>query len=101
MLKKSIENKYPNLFQFFASYFHEDWDLDHSTADEVVDCFIYENPKNVVIQVLEELSELQISYPNEDDLKDRIFALGCYYIPHVTFNEWITHLKIVFSRAVR
>ncbi len=38
--------RYPELFQFFAGYFHEDWPVDAATPDEVIDTFIEGHARN-------------------------------------------------------
>lgn len=37
------DRRYPELFQFFGGYFHEDWPVDAATADNVVETFMERN----------------------------------------------------------
>ncbi|WP_406822740.1 contact-dependent growth inhibition system immunity protein [Pseudomonas viciae] len=42
MLKK-MKNKYPELFQFFGCYFHQDWMCESTEPDGVVRAFVFDS----------------------------------------------------------
>lgn len=53
----NFDDKYPDLFQFFAGYFPEA-DLDGITDEEVVDNFCAKNPEDLPIAVSQQLRQL-------------------------------------------
>ncbi len=48
----------PELVQFLAAYFHQDWSADSSAWEPVVDAFVTESPPGVVVAAADELSSL-------------------------------------------
>ncbi|WDU65219.1 contact-dependent growth inhibition system immunity protein [Pseudomonas poae] len=77
---------YPELQQFLAGYFNQDWVDDHKSANEVIDLFISETSAETMIKVQLELNKLMSTERNEQELQDYLFTnIGCYYYYP---NEW-------------
>ena len=50
-----MNKDYPELQQFLAGYFNQDWVDDHKSANDVIDFFISESPEDTIKIVLSEL----------------------------------------------
>lgn len=81
-----MNQDYPELQQFLAAYFNQDWVDDHETANDVIDLFISESNLETKTKVQLELDKLILSKNTEQELKDYLFEdIGCYYY---YCNEW-------------
>jgi hypothetical protein len=83
----------PELHQFFGGSFHQDWTLDHETADDVVQAFVAEATPHERLMVARALKDL-LDLPDES-LGEAIFALGAYYDPTadgLTVRQWLESL---------
>jgi hypothetical protein len=99
----SLEAMFPNLFQFFAGYFHEDWKLDYQNPDQVVKDFIRNTSKGCLKLLQRELVELKARFQTEESLKRAIQGLGSHYevtVDGYTFSNWITHLENKFDNSL-
>lgn len=93
-----MNKNYPELQQFLAGYFNQDWVDDHENADDVIATFITESSEKTIIQVKQELTKLISAVQSEKELYDILVSeIGCcYYYP----NEWkdgVSWLKHVYS----
>jgi hypothetical protein len=89
----------PHLSQFFAAYFHEDWQCDDPTADEVVRRFMRDAGSEVP-KALADLLGLLSSTADEHELEQVIFRLGAYYLPTAdgwTWRGWLEHVRSMLS----
>lgn len=93
-----MNHKYPELQQFLAGYFNQDWADDHDTADGVINFFIAESSKKTIIKVRQDLSTLLCIDQTESQLQHLLFTdLGCgYYYPH-EWKDGKAWLKHVFT----
>lgn len=81
-----MNQDYPELQQFLAGYFNQDWAEDHKNAIDVVRFFISETPTDAIEEVQAELKKLILAPKTEQELQDFLFKdLGCYYYYK---NEW-------------
>jgi hypothetical protein len=84
------------LFQFFAAYFNEDWDLDAPNDEGIIDRFIVETPSAVERREFAALVERFATHHHDDRLlAEAVFkVLGCYYLPRedVGMREWLKRL---------
>lgn len=102
MADSQIKAKYPGLSHFFGAYFHEDWNLDHASANDVIELFLSECNREDVARIVQEITQLEGSSPTEEVLRESIFSLGSYYdvtADNVTFKEWIGRVRKRFSLA--
>jgi phenylalanyl-tRNA synthetase beta subunit len=98
-----MNDQFPNLTQFFSSYFHQDWPLEASSASEVVKNYRNsESPESVeaTLAELNKLLEMPIAPANlETFILDE---LGCYYNPEAenqTVTEWLHSVQQSLSNA--
>lgn len=100
--------KYPNLFDFFATYYPEMWHnlYEHDDSDkrvtypEVAILFTTENPRETVLNVIEELKQLLSENLPEEKLRPVLaFDLGLYLGPtRMTYKELLQHfLEILLT----
>lgn len=96
-----MKNKFPELFQFLAGYFNQDWMEDFNSSVEVIDSFAHEEPETFVNDVRRELRELIESNYNEEELAKIIDDLGCEYIPTVEYESVLSWLKFIENRLAQ
>lgn len=81
-----MNQDYPELQQFLAGYFNQDWVDDHKKADDVIELFISESSKDTLLKVQMELDKLINSKKTEQELEIYLLSdIGCYYYYR---NEW-------------
>jgi hypothetical protein len=93
-----MTTEYPYLQQFLGAYFHQDWTLDDSTADEVIERFKRESDPETIEEVKEELAQFLASHPSDDQLSRALTTLGCdYHAPgdNLTYRDWLHHVQHV------
>lgn len=97
-----MNKNYPELQQFLAGYFNQDWVDDHENADEVIANFITESSETTIVKVKQELTKLISVVKSEKELYDILIAeLGCcYYYPSEWKDglSWLTHVYSSLSR---
>jgi hypothetical protein len=78
--------EFPELHDFFGAYFHQDWLVEHETAEQVLDSFLTESHVDDLIVVLKELNALINLKKDELVLKEYLLKeLSCYYC---YWNAW-------------
>ena len=84
------------LQQFLGAYFNQDWVYDYTSADEVIDSYLTESPRDTIVTVKEEILELKKTYTNEQDFQDKLLReQHCYYYyPHewTSGKLWLEHV---------
>lgn len=93
-----MNQDYPELQQFLAGYFNQDWVDDHKSADDVINYFISDSSKETKTIVQRELDRLISTEKTEKELEDFLFSeMGCYYYYLNEWNDGRTWLKHVAS----
>ena len=68
------------------AYFHQDWNVEHETADQVIEAFLNEFASEDLKLVRQELNSLFGKGKNELALREFLLKeLSCYYC---YWNEW-------------
>lgn len=84
------------LQQFFGAYFNQDWAEDYSSADEVIDSFLQDSSKDVIVSVKKEILELINSYTNESEFQENLLhEQYCYYYYSHQWASgllWLSHI---------
>jgi hypothetical protein len=87
----------PELFQFFAGYFHEDWAVDAQTTDEVIDTFIATHTQNERVHLADLIDAFTAEVSDDQALEHAVFEeLGCYYVPTAdakSARSWLHHVS--------
>lgn len=89
------------LERFFGAYFHQDWMGDHSAWQQVVKKYLsdVDGGESEALQELVEFDFIR-SVISDQELGEKMLALGCYYDPSadgMTTREW---LKAVVAQIV-
>ncbi|QKS84442.1 contact-dependent growth inhibition system immunity protein [Pseudomonas bijieensis] len=100
-----MENKYPELFQFFGCYFHQDWMCESTEPDGVVRAFVSDSVPQTIEAVKKEISTLLTMNFSEDAfrefLMDEMPCNYCYWMEWESAEAWLNHiLKILNSDNV-
>ncbi|MES2822465.1 MAG: contact-dependent growth inhibition system immunity protein [Pseudomonadota bacterium] len=98
-----MKTTYPNLYEFFAGYFHQDWLEESPTATGIVERYLDEFPKTEVGGASRELRDLLINIPSEDGLAIIVNQLGSYYNPQadgLTYREWLLQVCTLLESHV-
>ena len=90
-----VEN-YPCLEQFFGSYFHQDWDIEHDEPSDVIRAYLENEPLEQIRKVGLELKSL-LSSCDDEELVRCLFELGCYYDPLDDFTSISVWLKLIYE----
>jgi hypothetical protein len=90
--------RYPDLFRFFAGYFHEDWTVDDEPPDDVIERFIAAYPERNKLGQLADLIDAFTAEATDDQaLEQTLFEeLGCYYVPAAdeqSARGWLQHVS--------
>ena len=67
------------LFHFFACYFHQDWNLDDPSWQDVVNRFVHDDGAEAAGHVCEALNKLLGETGSDEHLAKVLENLGCYY----------------------
>ncbi|MCC3452988.1 contact-dependent growth inhibition system immunity protein [Microcoleus sp. PH2017_08_TRC_O_A] len=90
-------DQFPNLTQFFSSYFHQEWALEADTPSQVVNNYRNSEPPESIEAALQELGQLLEMPISEPDLETFVLdELGCYYDPqskNQTVREWLESVQ--------
>ncbi|MGE0218910.1 contact-dependent growth inhibition system immunity protein [Mycolicibacterium sp.] len=84
------------LYQFLATNFHQDWDLEADDWQGIVDNYVDEDPTPAPLQLLaEQIDELRGSR-QEPELKEFLVRqVGVDYGPApLTYGEWLKEIAI-------
>ncbi|WP_293153007.1 MULTISPECIES: contact-dependent growth inhibition system immunity protein [unclassified Microcoleus] len=90
-------DQFPNLTQFFSSYFHQDWPLEADTPSQAVNNYLNSEPPESIEAASQELAQLLEMPISEPDLETFILdELGCYYdaqSENQTVREWLESVQ--------
>ncbi|MDF0553645.1 contact-dependent growth inhibition system immunity protein [Kamptonema sp. UHCC 0994] len=97
--------QFPNLDQFFGGYFHQDWDLEDTDAEAVLNRFLLEAKSSTVEQVCQEIDKLLAIKFDEKELSNiLIYDLGCCYNPEfqkMSNRKWLDWLQSYLKKMLQ
>jgi uncharacterized protein (DUF2267 family) len=85
-------NTCPQLHQFLAGYFHQDWADRSDRWEPVIEEFVTESPHSVVVETADELAAVLAANLADDELDSLLDRLGANVSPPVvetTLNSWL------------
>jgi hypothetical protein len=97
-MKKPIEFEY--LSNFVGGYFHQDWTIGASSANDVIDRFLQDATLEGVQGVVGDIDRLLITKASETDLENTLRTLGsAYYFKADGFSasQWLQHIRTRLS----
>jgi hypothetical protein len=94
-------NRWPELWQFFGGYFHEDFMDDYGSPEGAIDAFLSNTNPEYVQKVLNQLEdylafsrEYLSKHPEKDDWYP-VESMGVHYLPSAdgfTAIGWLEHV---------
>jgi hypothetical protein len=95
-----LRERFPELYQFFGGYFHEDWDLDAEDDAGVVRFFKSLAPSERVLEVRRQLEAfLSLGLPEEETQKAVWHSFGCAYDPgELPMRSWLQRIRRELAR---
>lgn len=80
-----------DLYQFFAAYFHQDWDLEADDWQGIVDNYINADPVAEPLRGLaQEIDHLREARPEGELEQFLVYTVGVYYSPEpLTYRAWL------------
>jgi len=91
------QERYPELVQFFAGYFNQDWDLDAPTADGIIDLFNRTHSLNERAHIAVLIDAFTAEVRDDAALTRAMFdELGCFYTPEadgMSMRSWLQHVS--------
>ena len=87
---------FENLFNFLAGYFHQDWTLESSSADEVIEKFIHDGDADSNHAVVREIDQLLKTKTSESALEEALQGLGSAYnyeADGFSASGWLRHVR--------
>lgn len=99
-----MKDKLPQLFQFFAGTFNQDWHCDGENAEELVHLFLKDNPNSWVREVVYALKLLLEMKFSDQQLEELVANdLGCSYDPALDgmlYTEWVSWIKDTLKKGL-
>ncbi|PCR93056.1 hypothetical protein CP336_28885 [Pseudomonas fluorescens] len=95
----------PELHDFFGAYFHQDWMMEHDSADLVLTNFLDEAGETELILIRNDLQTLINWGKNESALRSYLLSeLSCYYCywnDWVSGETWLLHIKSKLNEKIK
>jgi hypothetical protein len=84
------------LHQFFGGYFHQDWQLDDATWQDVIGRFLSESAPNGAAPVAAGIERLLSDSVSDETLCREVQELGCDYWPSSSaeMRIWLCHVVL-------
>ena len=99
-----MSRDFPELHDFFGAYFHQDWTVEHDTAEKVIDAFLAESDFEDLVAVQRELYVLLDQNKNELALREYLLTeLSCYYSYLNVWESgesWLRHIAEKLARRL-
>ena len=91
-----MNKELPELHDFFGAYFHQDWTVEHGTAEQVIDAFLADADPGDLMLVRDELNFLLDQQKDEVELREYLLKeLSCYYCYWNVWESgelWLRHI---------
>jgi hypothetical protein len=98
-----MKSLYPNLTEFFGTYFHQDWRDDSTVALEIVERYLAEWPLEEIRQAAQELRRLLAESLTEADLADEMRGFGNFYNPQadgLSYGDWLRQVYMLLTTKI-
>ncbi|MFU2330434.1 contact-dependent growth inhibition system immunity protein [Pseudomonas sp. NFX98] len=91
-----MSKEFPEIHDFFGAYFHQDWAVEHDTAEQVIDSFLADSDPEDLVKVQHELNVLLEQNKDESVLREYLLKeLSCYYCYWRAWESgeaWLRHI---------
>jgi hypothetical protein len=89
---------------FLSSRFHEDWALDLSDPEDVIEEFLESNPSpDSVAQIVGQIQSFTEGKEDQTIERELLTELGCYYAPgadNLGARDWLDHVASRLRGAI-
>ena len=89
------------LQQFLGAYFNQDWTAEYSSADEAIDSFLLDSPRDIIITARKEILDLIKTYTDEPTFQiNLLHEQHCYYYYPNQWDSgqsWLNHIIVKFD----
>lgn len=96
MTDASMDDAYDELDRLMGAYFHQDWTMENSSADEVVRLYISETGEALQQRLSRQIHNLLAQGLAEPEMQALLFdQFGCayHYLNHwATSRAWLAHI---------
>lgn len=89
-------SEFPELYQFLGGWFHQDWPLDHTGWQPVVDEFVAESAEATVRECVDEIATLLGAGVDDAELTATMHRLGASVDPSafdMTAASWLAAVR--------
>jgi CdiI immunity protein len=104
-IARVLRDRYPDLDQFLAGRFHQDWPLDASNDLGMIELFLSEEPPEFVDSVRRQIRALIGLGLSEQELQDAVWRdFGCEYDPTIdglSVTQWVQSVAARLDRGRR
>ena len=87
---------FPTLQNFFSAYFHQDWAVEHESAEAVVDAWREGESDEYIARARDELDRLLARDLDDQALAAAVRALGSEYDPTgdgIGWRDWLVGIQ--------
>lgn len=99
-----MKSEFNNLGQIMGCYFHQDWPYEFDNDIDVLQTIVKSEPREKIIASINEIDELLLKAPPEDELKTILLEeIGCYFEPssqEITCKQWLKRVREIFSKTL-
>lgn len=101
-MKDNASEQCPELFQILGAWLHQDWDLDHSTAEDALQASVSDVSMERLRAALSELEGHRPAPADEEATRRFVNALCEYHPPGdgLTYVAWLDHVELLLREAV-
>ena len=93
---EGMSKEFPEVHDFFGAHFHQDWTVEHDTAEQVIDAFLIDSDPEDLRRVRQELDTLLELRKDEVGLREYLLKeLRCYYCYWDAWESgeaWLRHI---------
>ncbi len=92
-----MKTLYPNLDEFFGTYFHQDWREDSANALAIVKRYLAEWPHEEIRAAAQELGRLLAQTATDAELAETLAGFGSFYNPQADGLSYMVWLRQVYQ----
>jgi hypothetical protein len=97
-----MADDFTELKSFLGAYFHQDWDMEASEADEMVFLFLRDKPEaNKINRIVDQIGRYVDTRKDESVIERGLYEeLDCEYVPSadgMSAGDWLRHVAALLG----
>lgn len=103
-VRSMLSSEFPELLQYLAGTFNQDFNCDYPTADEAARAAAAEWLFDSLVKIQSELRAFTKIVEMSSEPSKVLLEMGCYYDPRcdgMTESQWLAHLQEIVSEGIR